>query len=245
MYLCAACDKPVTWTTEGGAARDRRRVMKGYSTEMTVTGRISFSLKPDSAVTVKLALGVGETEEAAVTAAGQTLLSRETAGSHLDRCATELDLAPKDIREAMGYMTDLLYVSDERRRLSEAVAANTERREGLWRFGISGDLPIMTMTVSGEEELKRALEVVKQHSLLSENGFSFDLVLIADDNGDYMMPRRRAITECLRRLGREHHIGARGGVHLVDGSSPHIGVIKAMSGKIEGIKEDGERGIQV
>ncbi|MBQ6539573.1 MAG: hypothetical protein IJL71_00920 [Oscillospiraceae bacterium] len=236
VYLCTACDSPVTWSVEGGEERGNPTVMKRWSTEMKATASIPFSLSPDSEETVRFAMGVGDTEASAVSAAESILISRETGGSRLDRSAAELGLSPAGVKAAMEHLTELVYAADKRRERSADIIQNTEGREGLWRFGISGDLPILTAEVTGEDELPGAAELLKQHSLLKDNGMDFDLVLILNDNGDYMMPRRRAAAEWLRRSGREYLIGAKGGVHLIDGSSPNVGVIRAMSDKIADLK---------
>ena len=72
-------------------------------------------------------------------------------------------------------------------------------QEGLWRFGVSGDIPILCTRLNSADELPAAEELVKQHALLSTCGLPFDLVFITDD-GNYRRPLTAAIWDLLRKV---------------------------------------------
>jgi len=84
------------------------------------------------------------------------------------------------------------------------------RRE-LWRFGISGNLPVLTRTVSSTDDMESAESLIKQHSLLSSLSCPFDLVFLTDEGGDYMRPAATALSELKRSVGldSEH-------IHIID-----------------------------
>ena len=60
----------------------------------------------------------------------------------------------------------------------------------LWPFGISGDLPLAALPLKGEEEAGQAQFWLGGHRLLTQLGWSFDLVLLLDEGGDYRRPAR-------------------------------------------------------
>jgi cyclic beta-1,2-glucan synthetase len=63
-----------------------------------------------------------------------------------------------------------------------------ENRQGqpvLWRFGVSGDLPIVAVCVSDGDGLPLARQALKAHAFWRGRGFPVDLVLLADRPATY------------------------------------------------------------
>ncbi|MCI8479177.1 MAG: hypothetical protein HFE97_12750 [Oscillospiraceae bacterium] len=90
----------------------------------------------------------------------------------------------------------------------------------LWPFGISGDVPIAAAEIEGLGEAEAHLFWLGAHKLLCKSGFSFDLVFLIREGGDYRRPARSSLLEGLHALQWEHMLGAKGGVHLVDACEP-------------------------
>ena len=67
--------------------------------------------------------------------------------------------------------------ADPRLRSPEAILRNTGTPPDLWKFGISGDLPIVLVTVSDAGEVGLAQELVRAQEYLRARGFKFDLVV--------------------------------------------------------------------
>lgn len=85
----------------------------------------------------------------------------------------------------------------------------------LWRFGISGDLPVLWAEIKREDELAAAQRLMDLHLFLTGCGQDFDLVLLTRDAPGYHRPLRSAMDRALRRAGGELLQDARGGVHLL------------------------------
>ena len=236
--MCIASDKPVTFLTEGNSQRSSDGVMKKYSTEMNVTAKIDFTLNGDSGDVIKIAMGISETADDAIEAADRILMTKDSAYSRTDRLAAELGLTTKDIEQAMSYISGLVYITADRKKMARAIITNNAGKEGLWRFGISGDIPIFIADIKDESKLEDAMKLVKQYILLSENGLQFDLVLLISDNGDYRTPIKQAIQSELLRLGRDYKLGTFGGVHLVDKAAEGADMIEAMANKIAYFNEE-------
>ena len=86
----------------------------------------------------------------------------------------------------------------------------------LWSHGISGDDPIVSFALSGDERLPAAAEELRRHALLSACGVRYDLVFLSDEQGDYRRRRSAALEELLRKMGRDGLIGQKGGIHFAD-----------------------------
>lgn len=90
----------------------------------------------------------------------------------------------------------------------------------LWPYGISGDLPIAVAGAAGPEGARQAALWLNVHKFLHTCGFSFDLALLLEEGGDYRRPGHRALSQAMEELGWGHMLGAKGGIHLVEGGAP-------------------------
>ncbi|HET9468036.1 MAG TPA: glucoamylase family protein, partial [Vicinamibacterales bacterium] len=68
--------------------------------------------------------------------------------------------------------------ADPRLRSAEAVLRSTGAPPDLWKYGISGDLPIVLVTVADAAHLGVAHELVRAQEYLRAHGFKFDLVVL-------------------------------------------------------------------
>ena len=68
--------------------------------------------------------------------------------------------------------------ADPRLRSAEAVLRNTGTPPDLWQYGISGDLPIVLVTVADAAEVGLARELLRAQEYLRARGFVFDLVIL-------------------------------------------------------------------
>ncbi|HEX4954710.1 MAG TPA: glucoamylase family protein [Thermoanaerobaculia bacterium] len=78
----------------------------------------------------------------------------------------------------------------------ETLARNTLGQDGLWRFGISGDLPIVLVRVAEPEDLELVRQVLVAHEHWRLKGLRADVVLLNEHAASY----REAINEGLGQL---------------------------------------------
>ncbi len=98
-------------------------------------------------------------------------------------------------------------------RQARLLAQNTGGQSALWRFGISGDLPIVALEYTPGFDTQRLEGYIRLLQLLRPLGLGYDLAILC--------PRGQAedhntLEETLRRCGGWELRGARGGVHLID-----------------------------
>lgn len=155
------------------------------------TADIQVQEGADSAVT--LALAVGSTEAEAISAAQHILAESDSRGaSFASGSAKSLGMSEKQVELAMELLRTISFPA---RGLSSAP------RSELWRFGISGDLPIVCREIFSEESLEEAESLISAHSFLCCLGASFDLVFITDEGGDYLRPFGGALEKLRRQSG--------------------------------------------
>jgi cyclic beta-1,2-glucan synthetase len=71
-----------------------------------------------------------------------------------------------------------LIFGDPRLRTVAAVARNTSPPSGLWKFGVSGDLPIVLVTIADAAETGLAQELIRCQEFLRARGMKCDLVIL-------------------------------------------------------------------
>jgi cyclic beta-1,2-glucan synthetase len=211
-YMAIAADRNAVFTDEG----DR---MKRYTTIMDSAARVPIEIRGEGSATVKVAVCAGRTEQEVKSGTARILKSSEPRLPMCGKLRTELGLTTRQAAEAMDCLTQLVYVTPERRARQDAVYG----RDSLWSMGLSGDLPILAENVSGPDQ---AVDAVKRYCYLTECGFRFELALITEDGGDYLMPTGRAIGEYLRSVNREYRAAE---VRFIDKNSDHAASLIALA----------------
>ena len=85
----------------------------------------------------------------------------------------------------------------------------------LWARGISGDLPILTVSVSSTEDAALIRHALRCHAWARAMGVSFDLVLLLPEESQYLRPLRDAAVSLVDTHAGRTLLGEKGGVHLI------------------------------
>lgn len=93
------------------------------------------------------------------------------------------------------------------------VRENTKGQSGLWAYGISGDLPIITATI--EKNLSGIKEIAKAHEFWRKKGLLTDLVILIDEKGDYLRPVYDSVQEIILSGHGGDLFGKKGGIHIL------------------------------
>ena len=114
------------------------------------------------------------------------------------------------------YLTQTATLGNERQKI---LAKNTLSQSGLWRFSISGDLPIILMEVDSMEHSGFAKEMLRAFEYYKTHGLVLDLVFINDAPN----VEREGLTHFIRGMANTEHLWAphseRGSVYIVDGAN--------------------------
>ncbi len=112
--------------------------------------------------------------------------------------------------------SQLLYPNQRLRPPGDRLARNRLGQDGLWAYGISGDLPILTIAVSEPYHLPLVREALLAHSYWRLRGFQADLVILNQETPKL----RSAAAPADRAAGRgacfADRDGPAGGVFLRD-----------------------------
>ena len=130
-----------------------------------------------------------------------------------------LNLSTKDIVGFEKIISHLIYGSPTRVRIKDYIIRNKKGQSALWPFGISGDLPIMTLSISDERDIPIAKEVIKAHEFLRMKGLNVDLVILNVDESNYLQPLRTAITNLVERSNGRFLLGKPGGIFIINAAN--------------------------
>ena len=195
LWLCLAASLPLRF------AGDRRGGLGPLLTPQ-VHGEVLLRLRPGRTETLSLVLCLGATAEEALAAAERLLtLSPAEPGNMVHAAAARLGMSPAEIGQAMELALPIW---------KAALHGAAPRRE-LWRWGLSGDWPLLCCPASARE----SDSLLRAFCLLKACGLESELVFFAPGEGEYFQPERSSLEKVLAEVGLEALLGAEGGVHFL------------------------------
>ena len=107
-----------------------------------------------------------------------------------------LRIHPDDARRFQKLAAYMLYPSSYLRPPSDRIEANRKGQSGLWPYGISGDLPILLVTIANVGDLGLVRQLLQAQAYWRRHGLATDLVILNEESSSYEQP----LMERLERL---------------------------------------------
>ena len=105
-------------------------------------------------------------------------------------------------------------------RHAPSVARNRLGQQQLWRFGISGDLPIVLLRLAAQEDLNLVRLLLRAHGYWRLKGLRVDLVLLNDHPASYLEALNEQVQTLIRTSDDHGWENKPGGVFLL--RAPHL-----------------------
>ncbi|MCU1335749.1 MAG: glycosyltransferase 36 [Bryobacterales bacterium] len=121
--------------------------------------------------------------------------------------------AAQGYQELAGY---LLYPNARMRPSPGRLTLNRLGQSALWTYGISGDLPIVTVTISDSFNLGLIRELLLAHTYWRLRGFHADLIIFNQEPPSYERPLHLQLQRQIDAYAREANANRAGGVFLLD-----------------------------
>lgn len=150
-----------------------------------------ITLAPDESASVQIISGVADTRDAALAVlekyADRHFVERafEMAWFQSQEVLRHLGATEADAQVFGRLATSVIYASATRRAAPSVIARNQLGQAGLWRFAISGDLPIVLLRISDLNRIGLVKEVLQAHAYWRLKGLSSDLVILNEDFTSY------------------------------------------------------------
>jgi cellobiose phosphorylase len=153
--------------------------------------RSSVTLSADESATAQMISGVAETREAALALVekygDRHFVERafEMAWFESQEVLRLLNVTEADAQIYGRLAASVIHGNALRRAAPSIIARNQLGQAGLWRFGISGDLPIVLVRVGDVSRIDLVKQALEAHAYWRIKGLAADLVILNEDFSGY------------------------------------------------------------
>ena len=108
----------------------------------------------------------------------------------------------------------MIYPNARLRPPSDRLALNKLGQPALWAYGVSGDLPMLVVTIVDARGLPLLRELLLAHNYWRLRGFRVDLIVFDQELASYEQPLRTQLLRQIEAHSTESGIDKPGGVFL-------------------------------
>ena len=249
-FAAFACDSEMRFDTmkEAALGRGGERSLKnalrrpagntlGAVLDPCILARVKVQLKPSEEGQYRFALCAEDNaDEAALAASGILKLPAAIAANRVEEAAKSLCSDASDIATVMELLKTMVFKRENYKDSAKQSSA-TGAKEALWKMGISGDIPIITVVADKEDCSEKARKLLKSHMILRRSGIKSDLVFVTSEGGDYRRPVKTMLSGVFRELCLESEGG--NGIYVVD--IGNLGELLLASSKVIYCSEKSEK----
>ena len=164
---------------------------QGAVLDPVVAIRSTLTLSPDESAAVQIISGVAESREAAL-ALVEKYVDRHFVERALELAWFEsqevlrlLNITEADAQTYGRLATSVIHGNALRRAAPGIITRNRLGQPGLWRFGISGDLPIVLVRIADVNRIDLVKHALQAHAYWRIKGLAADLVILNEDFSGY------------------------------------------------------------
>ena len=175
---------------------------EGYVLDPVFSIRREIHLLPGQSAQLVAVLGVAGSRQEALSLVDKyhdhTVVERafEIAWASAQLELRLLRIHPDDARRFQKLAGYMLYPSASLRAPSDRVEANKKGQSSLWPYGISGDLPILLITIADLGDLGLVRQMLQAQAYWRRHGLVTDIVVLNEESSSYDQP----LMERLERL---------------------------------------------
>jgi len=199
-----------------------------------VSLRRTFGLAPNQTVRVDFVLGVTETREAALALIEKyhdpLAIDHSFDFARTDVASGELGATEAEAQNYSRLASALIYADPAKRAVSSVLLANRRGQSGLWKYGISGDIPIVLLRIGDPAKIQLAKQLIQAHSYWRMKALPVDLVILVEKASDSPQPLYDQITSLIPPERKAEVLDKPAGIfirHLDQLSSEDLVLIKS------------------
>lgn len=204
------------------ALNDDLKNSEGYVLDPIFSLRKRITLEPGQRVQVSFITSVTDNRDSVIELAKKY---GDIASSHraLEMAWTHAQLELRHLRihqeEAQLYQklaSRVLYPHSQLRPSTDRLRRNCLCQPRLWTYGISGDLPIVTVVVADIHELDLVKQALTAHAFWRLRGLKTDLVILNEEATGYEHPLYENIKRIIHSQAYGSELGKPGGIFLLN-----------------------------
>ncbi|MFV1956583.1 MAG: GH36-type glycosyl hydrolase domain-containing protein [bacterium] len=192
----------------------------GFVLDPIFSIRRQATLRPGQEIRFSMVLGAAESREEIV-----DLMERYSHYSMIRRScdlawpASQLELRQLRIKPEVAHRFQhlasyLLFPSAKHRPPQDRLRQNRLGQSSLWGYGISGDLPIIVLSISDPADIGLVREILLAHSFWRRHGLKTDLLILNEESSSYEQPLNDQLLRLIQGHTMYTGIEEPGGVYL-------------------------------
>ncbi|MBH2998317.1 cyclic beta 1-2 glucan synthetase [Serratia marcescens] len=185
--------------------------------------RHAIILQPGQPVTIDIVYGISESRQQSL-----ALLEKyrdypiadrvfELAWSHSLVALRQINASEDDATLFNRLASAVLYPSQELRAEGQTISHNRRGQSGLWGWAISGDLPIVLLSISSEEGVASVTTLIQAHRYWRLKGLEVDLVILNNSPGGYQQGLQNQIMDLIYAGSEASLLDKTGGLFVRNG----------------------------
>ncbi len=119
------------------------------------------------------------------------------------------------LEDTMQILSAMLYPFKLVRAAPEIISANRLGQSGLWRFGISGDYPIILVEIEDAKHVDLVREILQVQDFMRSRRFSVDVVILNRQRTEYGAELNGILHRTVSRMNLEQMLNQRGGIFIL------------------------------
>jgi len=178
------------------------------------------SLEPGQRVQLVFVTGAADTREG-VLALVEKYADVHAANRAFDLTRAQAQLEPRqlrisgeDIQRFQQLASHMLFPNTRLRAAEKRLRQNHLGQSRLWAYGISGDLPIVLVTIGDTRDLTLVREVLTAHTYWRLRGYTADLVILNEEAGSYDQPLEQDLKKLIQLHAQYTPVDQPGGIFL-------------------------------
>ncbi|MTI67917.1 MAG: glycosyl transferase [Firmicutes bacterium] len=182
--------------------------------------RKTVKVKPNGKVKITFITGLSDNKEDAVELAKKyqktSSLTRafELAYTRSQVENNYLNLDFNQIKVYQDLLSHIIFLSPMRKKYQDIISLNKKGQSSLWAYGISGDNPILLVTIDNTDDISIVKEALKAHEYLKLKGLEVDLVILNEDKSSYIQPLMDLIKDTVFQNQRSDLVDKPGGIFI-------------------------------
>ncbi len=177
---------------------------QGFVLDPILSLRKNISLEPGERIQGRLLLAAGPSREQVLLLLDKygdphdTERAMDFAWQSAQQQLQMLRIQPDDARRFQQLASHLLFANSLLRASARRLAENSKGQAGLWPYGISGDRPMILITIGETREINLVRQMLQAHTYLQMHGLSFDLIILNEEAGSYQRPLQERLEQLIQ-----------------------------------------------
>lgn len=188
--------------------------------------RRTITIKPEEKVELNLLISANENKEEAIQNVKEYMQEEKIKKSielSIAKAETEaryLRLKSKQIETYQKLLSYLLFENSIQKKSN--YNKQFYEKEKLWKYGISGDIPILLVEMQNSNESEVLDDVIKAYEFFRLKNIEIDLVVLDEEPNSYEKYTKESIQNSISNANLEYMQNIRGGIFVIDSEEKEL-----------------------